>query len=80
MTWAAENNIPTVALCDSDTDPTPISFPIPGSDDHDYPVELISFWFSTVINEGKQTRKTVDKIFEVHNSKGTVLLIISHNL
>ena len=70
VTWSAEFCIPTIALCDSDTDPTPISFPIPGSDDHDYPVELLSHWFSTVINEGKQTRKTVDQLFESHYSKG----------
>jgi len=49
---ANRKNIPTVALIDTDTDPTGIDYPIPGNDDAIKSVSLILKTLSTAIKEG----------------------------
>jgi small subunit ribosomal protein S2 len=46
-------NIPTVALIDSDSDPSDIDLPIPGNDDGIRSVELIMRQLADAVNAGK---------------------------
>ncbi len=54
---AKKLNIPTIAICDTNTDPTEIDFPIPANDDASKSVELIMKIMVAAIEEGLQERK-----------------------
>lgn len=60
---AQKLNIPTIAICDTNTDPTLIDFPIPANDDATKSIELIMNMMVKAIEEGLSERK-VDKEME----------------
>lgn len=60
---AKKLNIPTIAICDTNTDPTDIDFPIPANDDATKAIELIMNTMIKAIEEGIAERKT-DKEME----------------
>jgi len=68
LVWAAENNIPTCGLVDTDCNPSLISYPIPGNDDDGAVADLVLEWAAKVVNEGKQIRNSVSKLYEAHSS------------
>ncbi len=53
---AATLNIPIVAMCDTNSDPDPIAFPIPSNDDAIRAVKLITAKLSDAVIEGKNIR------------------------
>ena len=54
---AVKLNIPTIAICDTNTDPTLIDFPIPANDDATKSVGLIMEIMIKAIQEGLEERK-----------------------
>ena len=50
---ASTLNIPVFAICDTNTDPSEVAFPIPANDDAIKSVKLILDYFATAIKEGK---------------------------
>lgn len=60
---ARKLNIPTIAICDTNTDPTAIDFPIPANDDATKSITLIMDVMVKAIEEGLAERKT-DKEME----------------
>lgn len=50
-------NVPVIALVDSNSDPTEVTFPIPGNDDATKSIELFANLFSAVIKESKSMKK-----------------------
>ena len=58
---SAKMLIPTVAVCDSDCDPSQISFPIPGNDDSITAVRLYSRLFQQAILAAKAKRAQLEK-------------------
>lgn len=50
-------NIPIIGLVDTNSDPTPIDFPIPGNDDAAKSISLIIGYLTNSIIEGLQERK-----------------------
>jgi small subunit ribosomal protein S2 len=55
---ARKLNIPTIAICDTNTDPTLIDFPIPANDDATKSISLIMDIMVKAIEEGLAERKT----------------------
>lgn len=55
---ARKLNIPTLAICDTNTDPTLIDFPIPANDDATKSISLIMEVMVKAIEEGLAERKT----------------------
>lgn len=53
---ANKANIPVIAICDSDCDPTRITYPIPANDDAYASVELIARVLSLAASEGRSRR------------------------
>merc|ERR1712137_61235 len=68
LVWAAEHNIPTCGLVDTDCNPSLISYPIPGNDDDSAAADLLLEWAAKVVNEGKQIRNSVSKLYAAHDS------------
>lgn len=60
---AKKLNIPTIAVCDTNSDPTVIDFPIPANDDASQSVELIMSVIVKAIEEGLADKKA-DKEME----------------
>lgn len=54
---AQKLNIPTIAICDTNTDPTLIDFPVPANDDATKSIELIMNVMIKAIEEGLSERK-----------------------
>lgn len=54
---AKKLNIPVFALCDTNSDPTKVEFPIPGNDDAFKSIEIITKAFGKAIEEGLAARK-----------------------
>jgi len=54
---ARKLNIPTIAICDTNTDPTSIDFPIPANDDATKSISLIMDVMIKAIEEGLAERK-----------------------
>ncbi|KAJ9054555.1 hypothetical protein DSO57_1013042 [Entomophthora muscae] len=57
---ATKMNVPTIALIDSDQDPTGVTYPIPGNDDSVRGLELVFGLLSTAAQEGLQKRQYID--------------------
>jgi small subunit ribosomal protein S2 len=61
--WAVKEcnyyGIPVIALCDSDSDPTLVQYPIPGNDDSHAGVELVAQVLSEASRKGCETRETL---------------------
>ena len=51
-----------------DCNPSLISYPIPGNDDDGAVADLVLEWAAKVVNEGKQIRNSVSKLYEAHSS------------
>lgn len=49
-------NIPVMAICDTNVDPTRVTYPIPANDDAFSSVELVARTLSLAAKEGQQTR------------------------
>jgi small subunit ribosomal protein S2 len=60
---AKKLNIPTIAICDTNSDPTEIDFPIPANDDASQSIELIMSVIVKAIEEGLADKKA-DKEME----------------
>ncbi len=54
---ANKANIPVVAICDTDCDPSQVTYPIPANDDAFASVELIARVLSLAASEGRARRK-----------------------
>lgn len=54
---SAKMNIPTIGIVDTNSDPTIITYPVPGNDDSPSSVELYCKLFKTAILRGKEARK-----------------------
>lgn len=54
-TVAAKMLIPTIGICDTNVDPTLITYPIPGNDDSPESIELYCRLFKTAILNGKNS-------------------------
>lgn len=54
---AKKLGIPVYALCDTNSDPTKVDFPIPGNDDAFKSIEIITHAFGIAIEEGLASRK-----------------------
>jgi len=54
---AQKLNIPVFALCDTNSDPTKVDFPIPGNDDAFKSIEIITKAFGKAIEDGLAARK-----------------------
>lgn len=57
--------VPVIALVDTNADPTPIDYVIPGNDDAIKGIELILSYVSTAVAEGLGSNKPADKKAEV---------------
>lgn len=57
VTESAKMNIPTIGIVDTNSDPTIITYPVPGNDDSVCAVELYCRLFKTAILKGKEVRK-----------------------
>lgn len=55
--------IPTVGICDTNADPTLVTYPVPGNDDTPQSIELYCKLFKQAILNGKQKR---DEIIEMY--------------
>jgi len=60
MREASKLNIPIVAIVDTNVDPHPIAYPIPGNDDGIKSVKLITTCIANSVLEGKQAMKKVE--------------------
>merc|ERR1719383_1448623 len=58
---ASKNNIPTIGYLDTNMNPTIVSYPIPGNDDHIPAIQFVARQFIDVINAGKETRKMLQE-------------------
>ena len=63
---AAKMLIPTVAICDTDIDPSLITYPIPANDDSMASVQLYCQLFKEAILKGKSKREELER-------KGTII-------
>lgn len=54
---AVKGNIPTLAICDTNCDPRPITYPIPANDDCTASIELVGRTLAQAAWEGKRTFK-----------------------
>ena len=54
-------NIPVVAITDSNSDPSKVSYPIPANDDAIKTIQLIADYVQKAIEKGKSTAKPADK-------------------
>jgi small subunit ribosomal protein S2 len=63
---AAKMLIPSIAICDTDIDPSLITYPIPGNDDSMTSVQLYCRLFREAISKAKNKRKDLE-------AKGTVI-------
>ncbi len=70
VTEARRTHIPTVAVCDSNVDPTKIDHPIPGNDDAVNSIKLVATLIAEAINEGKaDAAKAQPDVSEVKDIK-----------
>lgn len=68
VTEARRTHIPTVAVCDSNVDPTKINYPIPANDDAVNSIRAIAVLVAEAINEGKaEALKAKPEVTEVKN-------------
>ena len=67
---AAEKNIPTIGVVDTNINPSLISYPIPGNDDHMDGLQYVARQLIDVINQGKETRQTVGRSVDAHRASG----------
>ena len=61
VTEAKKKNIPIIAICDTNVDPTGINYVIPGNDDATKTIKLILASVSETLAQGKASEKIIDK-------------------
>jgi len=62
--------IPTIGICDTNSNPTQITYPVPGNDDSPQSIEFYSHLFKAAVLNGKAKRKEVlDKYGEEFYNK-----------
>ena len=66
---AIKLNIPTIAMVDTNSDPTNIDFPIPANDDSSKSIKLIVDVIVKAIEEGQLDRKKEKDSAEIEKSK-----------
>jgi small subunit ribosomal protein S2 len=66
---AIKLNIPTIAMVDTNSDPTNIDFPIPANDDSSKSIKLIVDLIVKAIEEGQLDRKKEKDSAEIEKSK-----------
>lgn len=66
---ALKLNIPTIAMVDTNSDPTNIDFPIPSNDDSSKSIKLIVDVIAKAIEEGQMDRKREKDSAEVEKAK-----------
>jgi len=59
VTSAAKMLIPTVGICDTNADPTLVTYPVPGNDDSPQSIELYARLFKTAVLNGKARRQEI---------------------
>lgn len=59
VTMAASMLIPTVGICDTNADPTIVTYPVPGNDDSPQSIEIYARLFKTAVLKGKEKRKEI---------------------
>lgn len=59
VTISARMMIPTVAICDTNCNPTLITYPVPGNDDSPQSIEHYCHLFKTAVLNGKAKRKEI---------------------
>ena len=58
---ASKMLIPTVAICDTDSDPSQITYPVPGNDDSIASAKLYCSLFEQAIMAAKRKREELDR-------------------
>ncbi len=58
---AQKLKLPIVGVCDTNSDPTGITYPIPSNDDAIKALQLLADYFGAAVNEGKAKSKPADK-------------------
>lgn len=59
ITISAKMLIPTIAICDTNSDPTLVTYPVPGNDDTPDSIQLYSRLFKEAIMKGKEKREDI---------------------
>jgi small subunit ribosomal protein S2 len=59
VTMSAKMLIPTIGICDTNADPTLVTYPIPGNDDTPQSIELYCKLFKQAVLNGKCKRKEI---------------------
>ncbi|XP_007431966.2 28S ribosomal protein S2, mitochondrial [Python bivittatus] len=72
---AAKMNIPTVAVVDTNCNPSLITYPIPGNDDSPSAINFYLWLFKTTILRAKEKRKQLEALFRLQkkSASSTVL-------
>ena len=65
--------IPVVAMCDTNCDPEPIDFPIPGNDDAIRAIRLVSPRLTDAIIEGRASGESTRRDREDKDKRGAVV-------
>ncbi|PJF18205.1 hypothetical protein PSACC_01984 [Paramicrosporidium saccamoebae] len=65
---AQKGNIPTIAICDTNFDPTSVTYPIPANDDAFSSVELVARTLAMAALEGRNTRTQPTKSADIIES------------
>lgn len=60
VTMSAKMMIPTVGICDTNSNPTLITYPVPGNDDSPQAIELYCKLFKSAVLYGKEKKKLND--------------------
>ena len=61
---AAKLELPVVGICDTNSDPTKVRFPIPCNDDAIKALQLMADYFKEAIEAGRAKLKTPEKTAE----------------
>lgn len=59
IVMSAKMMIPTIGICDTNSDPTLVTYPVPGNDDTPDSIEFYAKLFKTAVLKGKQKKKEV---------------------
>lgn len=60
---SAKMLIPTIGICDTNSDPTLITYPVPGNDDSPQAIELYCNLFKTAVLNGKAKREEILSLY-----------------
>lgn len=69
VTEAAKKNIPVVAMCDTNTNPQKVTYPIPANDDATKSIILITGLIKEAVAEGLEQRDVKNQAAEVRPAK-----------